>query len=564
MTTRFSMFLALISLVALMAAPAPAKDGRLYVAGANNSGQLGIGAAGTTVPVFTQVPGLRNVSHVAAGNLHSLVLCGDGTLWVAGQNHDGRLGLGNTTNQPAFVQVPGLTNVEAIAAGDVHSLALSGGTLYSTGYNYYGNLGLGDNSNRSSFQAVSGLSDVTMVRGQSQGSALLMSGLVSACGYNGEGELGLGDNDPRSFFTNKFQNWVVSIATGQNHLLALSHDGPVYASGRNTEGQLGLGDNTDYNYLASVDGLGSVSAIFAGARSSFVLMGDGAVKATGDNSSYQLGLGDLVNRNVFTTVPGLAGVTAIAPGMWHTLALKSDGTLWGAGKNLSGQLGLTKGTDITAFTRLAGVNSVFEISAGRDSLVAAWYGVELTTPTAADMAFEVGEKTTIRWNSFNLPKNAKVRIDLVKGGSETWTLSAAASNTGSFAWTVGAWKSKTQEVYPEGADYRIRITSPDGVDFDESAFDFGIGSVDSLKVTGNTVVDGGDSASYTCTAHFTSGAERDVTTLAKWSCSKVAGAKMGKTGLLTTASVTAPQPCTITATYGKGKLTGTLPISINP
>ena len=76
----------------------------------------------------------------------------------------------------------------------------------------------------------------------------------------------------------------------------------------------------------------------------------------------------------------------------------------------------------------------------------------------------------------------------------------------------------------------------------------------------------GESASYACTAHYNYGGDRDVTNGVKWSCTKINGVKIDKTGLLTAKTVDSDQPCTITAAYGKGKppITGTLSITITP
>ena len=169
------------------------------------------------------------------------------------------------------------------------------------------------------------------------------------------------------------------------------------------------------------------------------------------------------------------------------------------------------------------------------------------------------------WTTTGLPLKTSVKVELVKGGSETWVLSAGTTKL-SLKWTVGkAIKGAT--MYPDGDDYRIRVRTLDDSDSDESDNDFAIGAVTSLTVSGPASVQGGAApAQYTCTAHYNFGADRDVTTSVKWSSTKITGVKMGKTGLLTTAPVTADQPCTITAAYGKGKppVTGTLDITITP
>jgi hypothetical protein len=121
-------------------------------------------------------------------------------------------------------------------------------------------------------------------------------------------------------------------------------------------------------------------------------------------------------------------------------------------------------------------------------------------------------------------------------------------------------------MYPDSDDYRIRVSTLAGGDSDESDNDFAIGAVDSLTVSGPAAVTAGETAQYTCTAHYNFGADRDVTNEVKWRCTKIKGIKMGKTGLLATAPGVAAPACTITTTYGKGKppLMGTLDITITP
>jgi len=71
---------------------------------------------------------------IAAGEVHSLALKSDGTVWAWGLNNRGQLGDGSTTNRTTPVQVSGLTGVMVIAGGAYHSLALkSDGTVWRGG-----------------------------------------------------------------------------------------------------------------------------------------------------------------------------------------------------------------------------------------------------------------------------------------------------------------------------------------------------------------------------------------------------------------------------------------------
>ena len=74
-------------------------------------------AAPPTVSLRYRVSGLSDVVAIAAGRRHSLALKADGTVWAWGNNTDGQLGDGTTTDRLTPVQVSGLSDVVAIAAG---------------------------------------------------------------------------------------------------------------------------------------------------------------------------------------------------------------------------------------------------------------------------------------------------------------------------------------------------------------------------------------------------------------------------------------------------------------
>ncbi len=129
-------------------------DGTVAAWGDNGNGQLGNSSGSIiTMPVAVDTSGVlsgKMVIAVAAGGSHSLALCSDGTLASWGYNNWGQLG--NTISVwspvPVAVNTAGVLAgkvVVAVAAGTLHSLALcSDGTLAAWGYNGSGQLG--DNS----------------------------------------------------------------------------------------------------------------------------------------------------------------------------------------------------------------------------------------------------------------------------------------------------------------------------------------------------------------------------------------------------------------------------------
>jgi hypothetical protein len=208
----------------------------------------------------------------------------------------------------------------------------------------------------------------------------------------------------------------------------------------------------------------------------------------------------------------------------------------------------------------------FRITA--DTTMIVTYGlIELAVvyPNDPGLILERGAKVSLQWDAVNLPKGYKVKVELVKGGTQTWTLSSGTTKS-PFKWTVGK-VSKGEVPYPDGDDYTIRVSALDGGVSAESDYPFAIATPQSLTIIGPPVVIAGvESPQYTCIAHYNYGGDADVTTLAKWKCNPTKYAKISKTGLLTTKPVPSGQDCQITATYGKGKppLTGVLDVSLHP
>lgn len=123
-------------------------DGTLWAWGSNNSGALGDGCTASTCAaktVPTQIGTATNWAAVAAGAAHVIALKTDGTLWAWGDNAYGQMG--NGANTPTLnsvpVQIGTATNWRTIAAGDLHSLAIkTDGTLWAWGSNANGQLGI--------------------------------------------------------------------------------------------------------------------------------------------------------------------------------------------------------------------------------------------------------------------------------------------------------------------------------------------------------------------------------------------------------------------------------------
>lgn len=376
-------------------------DGSARAWGSNFNGQLGDGTTtGSLTPVQVIDPPhltgyLYEVASVAAAGSHSYAVLNDGTVRSWGNNIDGQLGDGTTTDRDTPVKVidpadlsGDLTTITAAATGHGHVLALRGDTLLKAwGWNRYGQLGNGANLDRTLPDWVidpppptSYLTGVTAIAaGREHSAAVLSDGTVRTWGRNWFGQLGDGTarqrtepgrvidpSDPTGYLTE-----VVEIAAGTYHTVGRKEDRTLRAWGLNDAGQIGDGTTiprwTPAQVIDPSDPTGFLTAVTVVTAGGFghtvALLSDGTVRAWGSNAYGQIGDGGIMVTSVPTPVqvvdPSdptgyLQGVVALAAGGDHTIALKGDGTVWGWGRNNYGQLG--NGTTLGSSTLTAVVD----------------------------------------------------------------------------------------------------------------------------------------------------------------------------------------------------------------
>ena len=240
-------------------------------------------------------------SVAVAGGHHSMVLTHYGRLWATGWNKYGQIGDGSTTDKSKFVAVSSTQGkaVMAMAAGDVHSIIMKkDGSVWSTGRNCNGQLGDGLTVDRSSFVKVmlNGAADVAA--GDHHSMVLKLDGSVWTTGRNRHGQLGDGSTADRTIFVPVVSSGTKAVAAGSRHSLMLREDGSVWAAGYNLYGQLGDGSKVDNpGFVQAI--FDSVETIAAGAFHSMVIKQDGTFWATGSNEHGQFGDGTTKSQKAF-------------------------------------------------------------------------------------------------------------------------------------------------------------------------------------------------------------------------------------------------------------------------
>ena len=330
--------------------------------GLNDHGQLGngLGGSGNYSVTPVDVSGLSGtVTQLAMGSKHVCALITGGTVQCWGYNGAGQLGDNFAEGEVGAPQtVPGLSNVTQISAAESHTCALlSNGTMKCWGENFDGEIGDGTTSEKDVPTAVTGLSGpvTTMSTGESHTCAVLNTGALQCWGSNNWAELG--DNNkptpsPVPVDVISLDSGVQSVVAAQADTCALMLDSSVKCWGDNRLGE--IGDAQEIAYEATpqpVMGLGSgVAQLAAGRHHVCVVMESGGIKCWGDNFDGDVGIG-LQNmcgpdcdesdpQEIPIDVPGLTS------GMWQagadgilSCALTAFGGVKCWGDNSVGQLG---------------------------------------------------------------------------------------------------------------------------------------------------------------------------------------------------------------------------------
>lgn len=286
---------------------------------------------------------------VRAGGSFGIAVDAQGQVWGWGDNASGQLGNGDHRQvylpAPAAVGLDG-TQLADVCCGNVNTLFLmQDGTVYTCGYNNYGQQGLPDAPTHV-FEPtrIPGLTDVVQVAcGFGQCLARTSAGEVYAWGRNSNGQLGTGDTKGVEVPVRLPLENIVDIQCGGKFCLALDAAGELWGWGDNEYGQ--LLDASNYRNVLSPVRL-SVGSRFhqvaCGGDIAFGVDDAGVLWAWGRNDYWQLGtdqVKDKTNVPVQVMLPEGLRIAEIYAYNSHTSVRTEEGALWTWGGVYHGQVG---------------------------------------------------------------------------------------------------------------------------------------------------------------------------------------------------------------------------------
>lgn len=308
-------------------------EGRVFMWGKNDVGQLGIGSTITQLlPIeitsFLNLYDGEEVIDIALGMDDSAVLTSEGRLLTWGANQYGQLGNNSTSNELLPKDITSYFNLDideqitSISFGLNHASALtSRGRLFTWGYNNYGQLGNGTTNYtaipieiNSYLSLEEGETIVNAFLSYDQSSAITTNGQVFTWGYNAWGQLGNGNwtfspNPNPINITNRFDltndESITQIVFAKYHSSAVSSDGRVFTWGISYTGSpdsVLLFPEDITTYIDMVSDV-SVSKVMLGVNYSVILTNSGRIFTWGINDKGQLGIGSTETQNLSLYIP---------------------------------------------------------------------------------------------------------------------------------------------------------------------------------------------------------------------------------------------------------------------
>ena len=317
---------------------------------------------GSLSDIYTpaQISSATDWQVAVCGPYNTFVIKSNGTLWCAGDNSTGQLGIGSTVTYTAtLTQVGTDVNWIQAAPGNGFTIALkNNGTLWAWGQNDFYQMGNGTCcNNRLSPGQIGTDTDWVKIEATSVRTALALksNGTLWGWGLNSTGLVGPSNVGSRQYPTQlrPETDWA-TISAGNAHALALKTNGTLWGWGAGNYGQAGDTFPTIYFRDTPVQVGTNTNWIFidAGYNTSYGIQNDGTLWGWGKNDTNQVGDGTTTNRTQPVQIGSDTDWIRVSGGVNHGIAQKANGAIYIWGSNDFGQLGNGGTTAVTLPTAI--------------------------------------------------------------------------------------------------------------------------------------------------------------------------------------------------------------------
>ncbi|MCL2602260.1 MAG: hypothetical protein FWD91_05545, partial [Treponema sp.] len=246
-------------------------DNRLWASGSNRYGELGLENHSVHFSFMEVESAGSGVVAIASGLRHTALLKDDGTLWVSGSNFEGQLGLGDTDDRASFTLVSDIgSDIIAIAAGNHHTVILKDdGSVWGAGSNFWGQLGVADSGGELAFTRLhdangNPLADISRIAARGDLTALVTANdtiFLTGNYFDPQSMLDITASGKSPDIRHAFApllterrkgldfGEIQSIAMGHTSVYIIDSNGRLWAAGSNRYGQLALGFTTDISLV---------------------------------------------------------------------------------------------------------------------------------------------------------------------------------------------------------------------------------------------------------------------------------------------------------------------------
>jgi len=240
-------------------------EGRIFTWGSNSSTPINVLTPMDITSEFNLNAGETIIQASLGGLFHSSAITSEGRIFTWGNNQNGQLGDGTTTERLTPVDITSELNLNAeemiieTFLGSSHSLAITlEGRIFTWGSNSSGQLGDGATTDRltpvditSKFNLNAGEMIIQASLGGYHSSAITSEGRIFTWGHNFGGKLGDGTTTNRltpvditSEFNLNVEETIIQVSLGGYHSSAITSEGRIFTWGENEYGQLGDGTTT--------------------------------------------------------------------------------------------------------------------------------------------------------------------------------------------------------------------------------------------------------------------------------------------------------------------------------